>query len=201
MPLRAPEILLKRTGLRIGYDLLRESHVLLLDAAYVVIEAKPLDEASNNEAITIQGRLAATPIYKRKLHEALVVFVPDSASRGPEERLEKLTELLSLASLTEGGEVREDAPGSQVIRRPQGLHLSIEPLHKYVEYTLSPSLRRRAESLRVEAYSPTLVNVLVDKVQIASIYYITPVVVRMEETAGQTRIILRPEESRATREN
>jgi len=201
LPLRSPEILLRRTGLRIGYDFLRENHVILMDAAHVVIEARPLEEASNNEAIMVQGRLASHPI-RAKINEALVIYADRLSAAHPEERLRKMSEILSLVSLSTGEEVREEKPGTRVIVRRQGVHLRVEPHVKYVEFTLSPGYTRRAEHLRVEAIRPTLVNVLMDRMQIASLYYVTPVVVRVEEAGDETRINIRPfEELRATGKN
>ncbi|AEM39425.1 hypothetical protein Pyrfu_1568 [Pyrolobus fumarii 1A] len=201
MPLRSTEILLKRTGIRIGYDMIRAAHALVLDANQVIIEAKPLEDASGGEALTMQARLAGWP-QRSTLNDAVVIF--SEATKPPERRLEEFSKTLSLVSLSDSGEYREEKPGHIVLRRLAGVHIAIEPYHKFVEYTISPNVRRRAENLHIEAYSPTLVNILLDKLQTATVFYLGPTQIEIQERGNETIITVKPlkgHESRAASEN
>ena len=188
MPIRsASEILLRRTGIRIGYDFLRESHVLILDADLARIEAKPLEEAqSANEALTLHVHLAGRPLTYR-MNDALIVHtLPDNPGR----RIEALHEKLSSITLTRGEPSYEK--NITVYEMPAGLHMVIEPEPKFVRITISPDIERKAESLQMQARRPTLINTLFDRMQRVSIIYLEPVRLVIEDNAGYTRMSVEP---------
>ncbi len=188
MPLRsASEILLRRTGIRIGYDFLRESHVLILDADLARIEAKPLEEAqSANEALTLHVHLAGRPLTYR-LNDALIVHtLPDNPGR----RIELLHEKLSSITLSRSEPSYEK--NVTVYEMLSGLHMIIEPEAKFVRVSISPDIERKAEALQVYMRRPTLINTLFDRMQRVSVIYVEPVRLVIEDHAGYTVMNVEP---------
>ncbi len=187
MPLRSTEVLLRKTGIRIGYDFMHESHAIIMDAERVVIEAKPLEEGGHGDAITVHAALPGYP-YRYRLNDALAITLRPEK---PSDRLEALRDKMDLVAVTRGGEVYSEGSATVYVR-PAGAHVIVEPASRYVIMTLSPDIRRKAEAIQLQAYHPTLVNVLLDKVQTAMIFYAEPVRIRVEDSALVSRVTIEP---------
>ena len=187
MPLRSTEVLLRKTGIRIGYDFMHESHAVILDAERVVIEAKPLEESGHGDAITVHAALPGHP-YRHRLNDALAISLrPDK----PSDRLEALRDKMNIAATAKGGEVYSEGSATIYVK-PAGAHIIIEPSARYVMFSVSPDVRRKAETLYVQALRPTLINVLLDKIQTVMIFYAEPVRIKIEDSALTSRMTIEP---------
>ena len=187
MPLHSTEVLLRKTGIRIGYDFMHENHAVILDAERVVIEAKPLEESGHGDAITVHAALPGYP-YRHRLNDALAISLrPDK----PGDRLEALRDKMSIAAIAKGGETYSEGRATVYVR-PAGAHIIVEPSARYVTLTISPDVRRKAEALYLQAYRPTLINVLLDKIQTVMVFYAEPVRIRVEDSALTSHVTIEP---------
>ncbi len=203
MPFRltSTEITVKKSGLRIGYDYLQTKHALLLDVDTLILTAKPLEEGQN-DALTVQARIPYR--FKRSdLSGDTIVIHPESLAPVT-PRLESLSEVMALAGVVRGGEWREEKNDLR-IRVSAPFFVRIEPEHRHVLLTLGSTYTKKAEYLQVEAVKPTLVNILLDRVQAAVILYAQPAEAEVRYEGDKMRVRLMPmegeEKLRATSEN